>query len=138
MERWEPRPTPEVTPETAAYWEGCAGGELRLNHCHDCESVYHYPRAHCPECGGDDVGWMIAEGIGEIYSFAVMDRRENWPDGALPHVLAYVELTEGPTMVTNVVDCEHDELEIGTSVEVAFIPTERSDVAIPVFRPLER
>jgi hypothetical protein len=37
-------------------------------------------------------------------------------------------------MMTNVVDCEFDALEIGMSLEVLFQETSE-DVTIPVFRP---
>lgn len=137
MDRWEPRPVPEVTPETAAYWKGCAEGELRLNRCLDCETVYHYPRAHCPDCGGDDVGWVRARGTGNVYSFAIMENREGWPDRALPHVLAYVELDEGPFLVTNLVEIDPGDVEIGMAVEVRFVPTANDNVSVPVFRPIE-
>ena len=46
----------------------------------------------------------------------------------VPYVAAVVDLEEGPRMMTNVVDCDHDALE------VAYRPI--SDAfTIPVFRP---
>lgn len=138
MDRWEPRPLPTVTPETADYWAGCAEGKLLLRRCRDCGSVYHYPRAVCPDCAGDRTGWIEADGTGELYSFAVMDERAGWPEEALPHVLAYVELAEGPRMVTNVVDADPGRLSIGDPLEVRFVATDRDGVAIPVFTPIER
>jgi uncharacterized OB-fold protein len=49
-------------------------------------------------------------------------------------VAAVVDLEEGPRMMTNVVDCDFDALEIGMPLEVAFHPI-ADDVTIPVFRP---
>jgi uncharacterized OB-fold protein len=51
-----------------------------------------------------------------------------------PYVVALIELAEGPTMMSNVVDCAPEAVAIGLPVEVTF---ERwSDaVSIPVFRP---
>ena len=136
-DQWEPRPTPRTTPETEEYWAGCAAGELRLTACRDCGLVYHYPRALCPDCFSDDTDWVTAEGTGELYSFSVQGHVGDWPDEALPLVVAYVELDEGPRMMANVVDCDPDALSIGDRVTVQFVPTEDPDVAVPVFTPVD-
>jgi uncharacterized OB-fold protein len=52
-------------------------------------------------------------------------------------VTAFVELVEGPRAMTNVVECDPDEVEVGTPVEVTFVPTEDDHVAVPVFSPAE-
>lgn len=133
---WDPRPIPEVTPETEPYWAGAAEGKLMLNECADCGLVYYYPRANCPDCFSDDVAWIEAMGTGEVYSFSVAKTMSGWPEEDLPLVVAYVELDEGPRMMTNV-DAEPEEVEIGTRVEVFFAETDTEDVAIPLFRPVE-
>jgi uncharacterized OB-fold protein len=38
----------------------------------------------------------------------------------LPYVLAIVELDEGPRIMTNLVECAPDAVQIGMPVEVAF------------------
>jgi uncharacterized OB-fold protein len=53
----------------------------------------------------------------------------------VPYVAAVVDLDEGPRMMTNVVDCDHDALEVGMELQVTFRPIS-DDVTIPVFRPL--
>lgn len=130
---WEPRPVPAVTPETAPFWEGAANGELLIGHCPECDLTFFYPRARCPDCLA--AADMIAgAGTGEVYSYAVPERISGWPDEHTPLIVAYVELDEGPRMVTNVVDCKPDDVAVGTRVEVEFVPTEDQDVAVPVFR----
>jgi hypothetical protein len=42
---------------------------------------------------------------------------------ALPYVVAYVELEEGPRVMTNIVDCEPDEVAVGMAVRVVFHDT---------------
>jgi uncharacterized OB-fold protein len=133
---WDPRPVPDVTPETEPYWAGAAEGKLLLNECCDCGLVYYYPRANCPDCFSDDVAWIEAAGTGEVYSFSVAETMSGWPEADLPLVVAYVELDEGPRMLTNV-DAEPEAVEIGTRVEVCFAETDTEDVAIPLFRPVE-
>jgi hypothetical protein len=134
MTSWEPRPTPDVTPETEAYWEGAAEGELLLKRCDKCGLEFHYPRALCPDCFGE-TSWFEAAGTGEIYSYTVSEKVGGWPDEHLPLVSAYVELTEGPRMQSNIVDCDPAAVSVEMPVEVAFVPAEDGDIAIPVFTP---
>jgi len=133
---WEPRPLPEVTPETARFWDGAADGELRIGHCPDCDLSFFYPRARCPDCLGE-AEIVDAEGEGSVYTYAVPQKVSGWPEEALPLVVAYVELVEGPRIVTNVVDCAPGDLSIGAEVTVDFVETEEDDVAVPVFRLVE-
>ena len=133
-ETWEPRPTPEVTPESAPYWRGASEGELRLSECPDCGLVFHYPRALCPDCLAD-TGWTVASGRGVVYSYSVARRMSGWPEADLPMVLGYVELAEGPRVMSTVV-ADPDDVAVGTEVEARFVPTEDEDVAIPVFVPV--
>jgi len=55
-----------------------------------------------------------------------------WPEDDLPLVLAYVELEEGPRLMTNV-DADPSAVEIGTRVTVEFRDVDDEEIAIPVF-----
>lgn len=132
---WEPRPVPDVTPDSERFWAAATDERLLLSECRDCGLVYHYPRPVCPDCFGD-AEWLEASGEGEVYTFAVGRSLSGWPDKALPAIVGYVELDEGPRVMTNIL-ADPDEVEIGSRVSVDFVPTEREDVAIPVFRPAD-
>lgn len=131
---WEPRPVPDVTPDSRKYWAAAAEGQLLVSECSDCGLVFHYPRPVCPDCFGD-AEWREASGSGEIYTFAVGRSLSGWPETALPAIVGYVELDEGPRLMTNIM-ADPAEVEIGDRVSVEFLPTERDDVAVPVFRPV--
>ncbi|MGH7071746.1 MAG: Zn-ribbon domain-containing OB-fold protein [Acetobacteraceae bacterium] len=117
---------PEANPETSRYWEAAEKGVLLLRRCADCGRPHHYPRALCPFCFSDRSEWEPASGAGTIYTFSVMRR------AAVPYAIAYVTLEEGPTMLTNIVDCDFDEIRIGMKVRVVFKPSEGGG-AIPMF-----
>lgn len=136
-ETWEPRPTPDVNPETSPFWEAASDGVFALMECADCGLVYYYPRSVCPDCYSEDTEFTEAAGTGEVYSFSVTERMEGWPEEALPVLLAYVELDEGPRVMTNVVGVAPEDLAVGDRVEVRFVPTEDADVSVPVFAPVE-
>jgi len=133
---WEPRPMPQVNPETREYWESAGDNSLLVSECRECGLVYHYPRANCPDCFSGNVAWREAMGQGEVYSYSVTPKVTGWPEEDLPLVLAYVELDEGPRMMTNIVDCDSEDVDIGTRVEVTFVETEE-DIGIPVFTPVD-
>jgi uncharacterized OB-fold protein len=136
MDTWEPRPLPDVTPESEPYWAAASDGRLFLSKCPDCSLAIHYPRARCPDCFVE-TEWIEASGDGVVYSYSVAERMEGWPDEALPIVLAYVELDEGPRVMTNVVETDPEDVAVGTRVEARFVPTKDADVSIPVFAPVD-
>jgi hypothetical protein len=55
-----------------------------------------------------------AKGSGEVYSYSVMRRAKT------PYAIAYVRLTEGATMMTNIVDCDFDDIRVGMPVKLVF------------------
>jgi len=111
-------PAPQANPETQAFWDGAAKGQLLLKKCRACGELHYYPRALCPFCGSDATEWQAAAGTGVLYSYSVMRRAE------VPYAIAYVTLDEGVTMMTNLVDCDFDRLKIGQRVKVVFTPTD--------------
>jgi uncharacterized protein len=121
-------PDPNPNPETEAFWEATKDGKFMLRYCGDCGKTHWYPRAICPHCFSDNSEWREASGRGTIYTFSVT-RRAN-----PPYAIGYVTLEEGPTMISNLVDCSFDDLSIGQSVELTFKQSE-SGFAVPMFKP---
>jgi uncharacterized OB-fold protein len=132
-----PAPAPPVNAETKPYWDATVQGKLLLPRCTVCRIVIWYPRLFCPECGSRNVEWMEASGRGSIYSFTVNRRGTGDYQGISAYVLAYVELDEGPRVLTNIVDCDPESVAVGQAVEVVFHDTGHG-TALPRFRPAER
>lgn len=62
------------------------------------------------------VDWVAASGRGTVYSFTVAARGlGSWKDRA-PYVIAYVELDEGPRVLTNIVGTAPEMVKIGEAV----------------------
>lgn len=126
---------PAFNEETRAFWEGCGRHELVLQRCRDCGAVQHRPRALCVSCLSDAIEHFVASGRGTVYTYTVTHQNQGPAfREAIPYVLAYVELEEGPRLLTNVVGCEPDAVRIGLPVQVEFVDTE-GDLAVPRFRP---
>ena len=129
-----PAPTPEIQPETAAFWAATTRGVLLLQRCASCDTVLWYPRYVCANCHSTDLVDFEASGRGTVYSFTLTTRGILEYADAGSYVLALVELDEGPKMLTNLVDCDPGDIVIGQRVEVVFHRTE-GDAALPRFRP---
>ncbi|QHE87322.1 Zn-ribbon domain-containing OB-fold protein [Hydrogenophaga sp. BPS33] len=113
-------------PETAPFWEASRRGALVLPWCEDCGRSHWHPRPFCPLCGASRLVWRLSTGRGQLYSFSV-DRK-----AAVPVVVAYVALDDGPLLMTNIVGTDPGELQIGQAVQVAFRAAPESRM-VPVF-----
>lgn len=129
-----PAPAPPVNPETKPFWDATSEARLLVRQCEDCQSLIWYPRAMCPECSSARTSWLQVSGRGHIYSYTVNHRGEGPYQGREPYVLAYVELDEGPRMMTNIVQADGRELAVGMPVDVVFHDTGEGS-ALPRFRP---
>ena len=70
---------------------------------------------------------------GTLYTWSVIYKNDQPPfRDRLPYVAAVVDLVEGPRMMTNVVDCPFDELQVGMALQVRFQPIS-DEFTIPVF-----
>jgi uncharacterized OB-fold protein len=119
---------PVANPETTAYWDAAAKGELLIKKCLACGEVHFYPRALCPFCFSERTEWQAASGRGTIYSYSIMRR------APVPYIIAYVTLEEGVTMMTNIVDCDLAAIRIGQKVRVVWKPSDGGP-PVPVFTP---
>jgi uncharacterized OB-fold protein len=129
-----PTRPPRRTHETAPFWDGCARGVLVLPRCDRCGELIWYPRRFCPFCASTSVSWVEVTGHGTVYSCTVLRRGEGAYREAAPFVLAYVELDEGPRVLTNIVGVAPEAVTVGMPVQVVFDPAGDGD-AIPRFRP---
>jgi len=114
-------------PRMLAFWDATAEQRFVLPHCQHCDRSHWYPRPHCPFCFSNAVQWRPAIGTGRIYA-ATQLRRET-----PPRIIAYITLTEGPLMLSNLIDCTLSEASIGRPVRVGF-QTLASGRVLPVFR----
>jgi uncharacterized protein len=132
-----PTPAPLVQPEVKVFWDATAEGRLLLPKCTKCGTYIWFPRPFCPACGSLDIEWVRASGRGTVYSYTINRRGGgDLPEykEAPPYVLAYVQLEEGPRIMTNIVDCDVESVRIGQTVEVVFHDTGQG-TALPRFRP---
>lgn len=130
------RPQPDPTPETKGYWEAAKNHELAIQRCVECKTFRHHPRPMCPECFSLESEWEPVSGRGTVYSYAIVNQflHPHWSD-SVPYNVVLVELEEGIRIVSNLVDCPNESIEIGMPVTVVFEEIS-SEITLPLFTPV--
>ena len=130
-----PNPAPTVTQANEAFWAATAEGRFQLQRCNECDTVLWFPRRHCPSCWTENVSTFDASGKGVIYSFTVIRKGAMAYKDAGPFVVAYVELAEGPRIMTNITECDVETVAVGMPVEIVWHDTGQGN-ALYRFRPV--
>lgn len=122
-----------VTNENRPFWEACARGELVAQRCQDCHRLWFPPSDACMWCLSPNYVWTALSGTGEVYSWVLM-RRSPTAAYSAPYNAAVIELSEGIRMVSNVVGCRDEDIQVGMKVSVVF-ETTAEGVVLPRFKP---
>ena len=128
-----PIPVPHPSTISQPYWDGCRRGELLFQRCGVCSEITHTPAMICAHCASRDLTWERSAGTGSIYSWTAVWRPQT-PAFSVPYVAVIVDVDEGWKMLANIVDIEHDAVDIGMRVEVVFHAL-NDQITLPYFRP---
>jgi uncharacterized protein len=129
---------PVVSKDTEFFWAGTAAGELRIQRCAQCGALRHPPGPMCPQCGsdrgGDQPGYVVAAGTGEVYSY-VVHRHPPVPGRTLPIVIALVALDSlmGVRMVGELIGTDPDLVRVGLPVRVELQRVD-DELTLPAWR----
>ncbi len=129
------KPKPLITTEAdRTFWEAVNDRKLMITKCRNC-GLHSHPRVNCL-CGDPDLTWVEAAGTGRVYTFIVYHRPYH-PAFAneVPYNVSWIELDEGPLLMSNVIGCENADIRVGLPVEVVF-KEEKNGVILPKFEPI--
>ncbi len=132
------KPLPVMTELSRRFYEGCKNNQLLYQKCRDCGEVIFFPKRTCSNCMGRNLGWQESSGKGKIFSFTVT--YDAAPPEFMPHVpfvLAVVTLEEGFNILTNIEECDFDDIRCDMPVQVKFDPV-TSEVTLPKFIPIDK
>jgi len=110
----------------ARFWrETGARYNLKGTRCGVCGAAFFPPREICPGCHRDSIGKMELQqmsGRGKVVSFTEVHDGARHLSMQSPYIMAIIELDEGKhaRITAQIVDCDADELEIGTPVKAVF------------------
>ena len=126
---------PTIEGENTTAWAAAREHRLVIARCHACGAAHHYPRPMCPTCWSEDVSLEDATGRGTVYTYSTVHVNDLPPfNEQLPYIAAAVDLEEGPRLVTRLVDCAEEDLQIGMPVEPVFVDL-TDEVTVVHFRP---
>lgn len=129
---------PRPRPETAVWWESCRDHKLMIQRCSQCGKFQFYPRIVCSTCMSDQVDLVQSCGRGKLVTFTICRLPVAQAYAAdLPYVVALIQLEEGPTMMSNIVQCDPESVVTGMSLEVIF-ETWSDEITMPQFRPVSK
>lgn len=117
--------------DSQGYWDAAAQGWLAIKTCLSCGRGHFPPRYLCPHCWSDRLEWREHNGEGRVHSFTIV-RRAAVSGFETPYVLAVVDLTNGPRLMSNIVGEGAFETDIGDGVRVTF--EVRGGTTLPMFR----
>jgi uncharacterized OB-fold protein len=126
---------PRPRPETAAWWQSCSKHKLMIQRCSSCGEFQFYPRIICSSCLSRKIEWVQSAGRGKVLTFTVCRIPVAKAYAAdLPYVVALIQLAEGPTMMSNIVNCDPEAVVSGMAVEVVFEDWS-DEITVPQFQP---
>jgi uncharacterized OB-fold protein len=128
-------PPPVPSPLSQPYWDGVERGELLFQRCGECGLATHTPAHLCAHCTSRALAWERSAGEGSVYSWTAVWRPQV-PAFEVPYVAVIVDVDEGWQMLSNLIGCAIDDVEIGLRVQVDF-PTLPGGFRLPYFRPAE-
>jgi len=130
-------PVPDIDDVNRPYFAGTAVGELRICHCPRCDALFRFAHACCPNCWFQNPDFVVSSGRGEVETFTVVHQApyESFTN-KIPYVIALIQLSEGVRMMSNIVGCDPDSVQIGMPVKVTF--EKRGAVHLPMFIPDSR
>jgi uncharacterized OB-fold protein len=123
-------PAPQTNPETRPFWDAAREGRLMVGRCASCRRTHYYPRSVCPFCFTEGATLEPVSGRGIVYTISVTYRGA--PE---PYAIGYVELEDGPRILTNFTGAALESFKIGDPVTVVFISTDEDAPPVPMFVP---
>ena len=133
-------PMPQPNAEDAGFWAHCRKRRLCFQSCGDCGRVRHPPTPVCAACNSMRVTWRTAPAVGHIYSYSIayhptLDILRGRP----PYVIALIIFAEldDARLVTNIIDAEPHQIEVGAAVELVWDEI-ANGMVLPRFRLLDQ
>lgn len=138
---FSPERLPDVeNSEWAAFWEGTRKGEIRLPRCKDCSKYHFYRQWRCPFCHSQNIEWHTLKSQPRLFSWTYVRRKLNPVIFKLrgPYNIALVEYDEAPGyhIMTNLVECQLEDLYIGMPLEPVFQKID-DKITMPLYRPMK-
>jgi len=132
------KPLPVPSKWSKPFWDAAKQHKFVLKRCKSCGFVDHPPYLYCTNCSSEDHEWFEASGKARLGAWAInqyMVPFPFWDD--MPYVVGFIELPEGPRMISNIVQCEQDKLTAGMELELVWDDVSE-EISLPKWRPVSK
>ena len=104
---------PLITSVDKPFWEAAKRHELLAYRCLNC-GAYYSVVIDCVKCSAPHMEWVKVSGKGKVYTYTVYHQLYNpaWKED-IPYNAAWVQLDEGPLILTNIVGIKNEDLHVG-------------------------
>ncbi|MBW2687836.1 MAG: OB-fold domain-containing protein [Deltaproteobacteria bacterium] len=128
------KPLPVMEGLAREFYDWCKKEDLHFQKCTSCDTFRHVPREMCAECNSFEWEWARSTGRGTVYTWVVVNRALHPAFSRdAPYADVVVEMEEGVRLLSTVVDCPPEELEIGMPVQLTYDPV-AEDITLPRFK----
>lgn len=126
------RTHPVENNDSKHYWQGLRDGKILIQKCSSCGTLRHPPQPMCNNCQSLEWGTVEATGKGTVHSYTTM-HYPHIPPFDYPNIIVLVDLDEGVRLVSQMVDCKPDDMQIGQQVE-AVLTEVQEGLTLPLFK----
>ncbi len=126
---------PVIYPEELPFWEAAHNRQLKLQRCGSCDKAWYPIGPACPYCFSMKWDWALMNGRGTLHNYVVYHKAwTKWFENRVPYAVVQVQLTEGPRLTANLLDCDLKNIRIGMPVEAAYEDI-TDEITLVQFRP---
>lgn len=105
----------------ARYWREIPQRyRLEASRCKKCGKTFFPPRLICDQCKSREFDPTVLPDEGEVLSYTVIHTAPSGFEDEAPYAMGVVRLGGEVQILTQIVDCEFDQIKIGTRVRVEF------------------
>ncbi len=126
---------PEINDISKPFWDAAQREEFLIQRNKNTGNYFFMAGELPSDDSSPDFEWVKASGKGEIVTFSIAKSPlfESYA-AELPYMVAIIKLSEGPQMMSNIINCNPEDVHVGMKVKVTF--EERKDgFKIPQFEP---
>jgi len=118
----------EVPPFTIEqFYKFISEKKLMAAQCKECGSKFLPPRPICTNCYSRNLAWIQLKTRGKLVTYTIIHVAPQQFQKFAPYAYGIVELEDGLRLPGMIKDVEHEKIQIGMELEVAFEPTTAED-----------
>ena len=116
---------PRISADTKMFWEGCKEHKLEIQRCKKCGKL-RWPAAFlCPDCLSSETEMQEMSGEGTLYSYVTFQKAFHPSvQDKVPYTVGVVEMEGGVRIISNIVDCEPEQLACNKKVKMKWMDCE--------------